>query len=286
MNKSSGFSGARVRGALAGLVLAGASFVSAADDGRGSPYLALGDSVAFGYITQDGYAYVNPGNFLGYPEWLGVGLRMKVHNSACPGETTGSFLSATAPDFGCRAFKSGAPLHVAYSGTQLDDAVGFLLGHRDTRLVTIALGANDLFLLQYSCGGDPQCIQAGLQGVLTNASLNMGTILGKLRATGYNGPIVLVGYYSLDYTNPQDNLFSQSLNAAMASAGAAYGAIMADSFTEFQKAASTASAGGQTCKAGLLNVDPQNVGLCDVHPSQTGQRLLADGVADALRAGR
>lgn len=31
------------------------------------PYLALGDSVPFGYISGDGNAYRRPANFVGYP---------------------------------------------------------------------------------------------------------------------------------------------------------------------------------------------------------------------------
>ena len=33
----------------------------------GHPYLALGDSVSFGYITQAGFEYRNPDNFIGFP---------------------------------------------------------------------------------------------------------------------------------------------------------------------------------------------------------------------------
>src|SRR5450432_322858 len=78
--------------------------------------LALGDSVVFGYITQDGFAYVNAANFIGYPSYVGSALNFDVVNASCPGETTGSFLSSTAPDNGCRAFRGQAPLHVAYTG--------------------------------------------------------------------------------------------------------------------------------------------------------------------------
>ncbi len=57
--------------------------------------LALGDSVVFGYITQDGFAYVNPDNFLGYPELVGSALRLSATKASCPGETTAGFLSLT-----------------------------------------------------------------------------------------------------------------------------------------------------------------------------------------------
>ena len=57
---------------------------------------------------------------------------------------------------------------------------------------------------------------------------------------------------------------------------------MADAFTAFRHAAATA--GGKTCFAGLLNGDPANQLACDVHPSITGQRLLAKTVEAAYSA--
>src|SRR5688572_25253020 len=68
--------------------------------------LALGDSLAFGLITQAGYGYVNPDNFVGFPDYLAGLLRLDVVNASCPGETTSSFLSATADDSLCRPFRA------------------------------------------------------------------------------------------------------------------------------------------------------------------------------------
>ena len=125
---------------------------TAAAEERGDRILALGDSVVFGYITADGHAYVNADNFVGYPEKLAGGRRLEVVNASCPGEATTSFLSATGADNGCRSFRSsGAPLHTAYTSTQLAFATDFLQKHREVRLVTIGLGANDAFLLEASC---------------------------------------------------------------------------------------------------------------------------------------
>ena len=39
------------------------------------PYLALGDSVVFGFITQAGFEYGTPDNFIGYPDYAGRALR-------------------------------------------------------------------------------------------------------------------------------------------------------------------------------------------------------------------
>jgi lysophospholipase L1-like esterase len=250
-----------------------------------APGLALGDSVAFGYVTRAGYEYVNAINFLGSPEYLTDLLHLPMTNAGCPGETSASLLSLTATDHGCRAFRTAYPLHVSYASSQIDFATAFLRGHPDARLVTIEVGANDVFVLQDGCAASANpalCVQAGLPAVLASVASNVGTILATLRAGGFGGVIVLVNYYSPDYTNPTDNALTSLLNQAIAAPAQAYGAVIADVFGAFQKAA--AAAGGKPCNAGLLNVDPQNESLCDVHPSLSGQRLIATTIARAYRS--
>jgi lysophospholipase L1-like esterase len=247
-------------------------------------FLALGDSVAFGYITQDGYAYINPDNFIGYPSYAGLKLRLDAANAGCPGETTGSFISLTMPDNGCQGFRARFRLHVPYGSTQLDFATRFLATHDDTRLVTIGLGANDLFLLEDACAGDLGCIQIRLPAVLATIRSNMDTILEDLRATGFTGVLMVVNYYSLDYTDPFQTGVIELLNQAVTASATAHRAAVADAFTAFQTAASTSFAGGKTCKTGLLNASPQDQSLCDIHPSQSGQQLLAVTVEAAYRA--
>lgn len=256
-----------------------------ADDHGDGSELALGDSVVFGFITQAGHAYVNPTNFIGYPAYVGLRERLDDVNASCPGETTGSFLSASAPDNGCRAFRSAFPLHVSYASTQLAFATSYLKHHR-VRLVTIGIGANDLFLLENSCASNPNppaCIQAGLPAVLGSVEQNMVQILVDIRSTGYGGEILVVNYYSLDYSDPVGTGITQLLNQAISAPAKAFGAGVADVFTAFQKVASNPLVAGKTCNAGLLNVDPQDQTLCDVHPSQSGQRLIAEAVEHVRR---
>ncbi len=253
-----------------------------AASGPGRPYLALGDSVSFGFITQAGFEYVNPDNFIGFPTYVGQAIKLRTSNAACPGETTGSFLSSTALDDGCRAYRAAVPLHVSYTSTQLDFALSFLKSHPETRLVTVGLGANDLLLLRNACGGIPACIAAGLQQVLTDVAANLLEILNDLRATGFRGIIVVVNYYSVDYSDPIETGFTAALNQAIAAASAQTGTIVADVFTAFQTA--SVPAGGHTCNAGLLNASPRNEFTCDVHPSQSGQMLIARTVAQTFAA--
>lgn len=259
--------------------------VAVADDAKG-PLLSLGDSVVFGFIEENGYAYVNPDNFLGYPEIAGGALHLATVNPSCPGETTASFLSVTGPDNGCRSYRANFPLHVKYGGTQMEFARSYLGAHRDTRLVTLSLGANDGFLLQDACKGDLACVKAGLPAALAAVYGNLNTILGNLRASGLRGVLMVVNYYSLDYSDPVQTELTVALNSTLASAAAANGAIVADAFTAFQKAAANPWAAGNTCKAGLLNGGSSGPGTCDVHPSLTGQRLLAKTVQEAYRSAR
>jgi lysophospholipase L1-like esterase len=251
--------------------------VSQADPGH--PYLALGDSVSFGYITQAGFEYRNPDNFVGFPVYVGQSLGMTPTNAACPGETTTGFTSATGADNGCRAFRASFPLHTSYSGTQMSFATAFLNSHPNTRLVTIQLGANDAFLLQKQCSNDPTCIAGGLPALLSSISTNMDEIFRALTAAHFNGRLIVVNYYSLNYADAAGTGLTQLLNQAITSHAHADGAIVADAFSTFRQAA--ASANGNTCTAGLLNASPQSQFTCDVHPSQSGQQLLAQAVESA-----
>lgn len=248
-------------------------------------YLALGDSVPFGYISSDGHAYVKQVNFVGYPRYAGRWLHLHTVNAACPGEATGGFLSATDPDDnGCRTYRTTYPLHVAYTGTQLDYATGFLTAHPDTSLVTIQLGANDGFRLENQCNLNLGCIVNGLPSLTQTVGANLGTAVRALRATGYTGPIILVNYYSLNYNDPGQTLLSSVLDGVLTKVAGADRLPVADAFTAMKDAA--AGTGGDTCAAGLLNVQPGNPAGCDVHPSQAGARVIASTVAKAYRTWR
>jgi lysophospholipase L1-like esterase len=147
------------------------------------------------------------------------------------------------------------------------------------RAVTITLGANDGFLLEDACATQPNptaCIEDGVPALLASVERNLQTILADLRATGFGGAIILTNYYSVDYSDAAGTELTALLNTAIAAPARAYGAIVADLFTAFQKAASHPAFGGKTCNAGLLNASVADQSLCDVHPSQSGHRLITD----------
>ena len=266
------------------LILSNSVALFGADSAAGRPYLALGDSVSFGFIADAGFEYVNPENFIGFPDYVGQSLKLHTSNAACPGETSGSFLSATAPDDGCRFYRSQVPLHVAYSSTQLDFAVSFLKSHPETRLVSVGLGADDVLLLRAQCANDPTCVALGLPQVLAAVETNLVTIFSDLRAAGFKGIIIVVNYYSVDYSDANETALISALNQTLAGASAQAGLPVADVFTSFQTAA--APAGGHTCNAGLLNASSQNQFACDIHPSQSGQKLIARTVEQTYLAAR
>ena len=270
---------------VAFIVLCLLGSAAAADHTASAPnYLALGDSVAFGFIDQAGYEWYYPTNFVAYGDYAGLSLGLNLANASCPGETTSSFLSIAAPDNGCHLYRMHFPLHVVYTSalsTQFTFAKAFLRQHSNTALVTVQLGADDLLLLEQQCAGDPTCIAAGAPQVFATAAANMQTILAGIRGTGYSGTLVIVNYYSPDYSNQFDTELIEGLNQAITAPAQAYGAVVADVFSAFQAAVSNPFAQGNTCVGGLLNAaNPQtDPPTCDVHPSQYGHKLIAQVVA-------
>lgn len=252
---------------------------------RGEPgYLALGDSIAFGYRPAPWADYRNPANFTGYPEDLAAALKLNLANAACPGETTASMINPGAPSNGCetnarggRGYRAMFPLHVSYRGSQLSFAVHYLQQHPDTRLVTIGIGANDLFRCQAltadHCGG------SDLGSTLAEVASNLNIILGALRNQAhYQDRLVVLSYYAETYDDPASITPIEALNAAIAGPAARHGALLADGFAAFRAAA--AQAGGDTCATGL-RVKLASGG-CDLHPSARGAQVLAAAIQAAI----
>jgi lysophospholipase L1-like esterase len=245
-------------------------------------YLALGDSVPFGFSPL-----VSPRDahgFVGYPEDLAGVLDVGVRNAACPGETSGSLISIVAPDNGCQFFRSVGKLHVQYKGSQLSYAVAFLRTHKHTSLVTMTIGANDFFLLETACMNQTAvplvlCIEGGLGGVLTSLQANLTTIYQQIRATGYRGTIVALTYYTVNYKDPVGVFVISSIDTVLGAVTRAFGGRVADGFGAFG-AIALSTAGGDSCAAGLLIKLAD--GTCNIHPSAFGAEVLAHAVEAAL----
>lgn len=265
----------RFLGFLSVLALCALPAAPAQASSEGHSYLALGDSVAFG--TNPFLDPRNASNFTGYPEIVARTLNIEDVNAACPGEASGGFISTTGLDNVCRPYRAAFPLHVAYTGTQLDFATSYLSSNPRTRLVTLNLGANDLFRLQKSCSNDGACIAANLPIYLANLNTNLRTIFAALRGTGYTGLVVALTYYALDYNNTAVTIL---LNNPMVEAASHYGVLVASGFDAWK--ADAAAAGGSSCAAGLLI--PLAAGGCDVHPTAKGRDRLAAAIVRTVAA--
>ena len=241
-------------------------------------YLALGDSIAFGYsplVTTR----ADPGAYRGYPEIIGSVRGNSVDNAGCVGETSGSLLSATAADNGCRQWKAAFSLHADYETTQIEFAESYIGAHPSTAFVTIDIGANDLLLLQKSCLGDAACIQAALPGVLGAYAQNLGATYARLRAVGFAGKFVALTLYATNYNDALSVGAITALNQTMAAVTAGAGGVVADGFDAFKTVATKSK--GDACAAGLL-IKLAN-GTCDIHPSEKGQGILAAAVLGVAR---
>jgi lysophospholipase L1-like esterase len=264
----------------------------------GSRYLALGDSVSFGFREDNAIPKPHvskPKSIIGFPEDIAKNLGLKLTNAACPGETTASFLATSAQSNGCENHYDGTatpapggyrtinPLHVSYkssSQSQLAFAQAYLKKYPKTRLITIMIGANDAFL----------CLQSTTDGctsefgtLLKHISKNVTKIMKGLRGTAhYTGQIALLTYYSTNYTDPVLSGETSTLNNAIVKAAKPYDVRVADGYGEFNKAAKQAR--GDTCKAQLLTaLSGADKGTCGVHPSIAGQALLAQAVEKVLK---
>jgi lysophospholipase L1-like esterase len=281
--------GVCVVGALAALsVPAGATKRSSPTPvTRGSLYLALGDSVTFGYqepTVVPAPDYRNAGSFLGYPEHLGAKLHLSVVNPACPGETSSSLINASAQSNGCEnstpAYRKLFPLHVRYAGAQLAYGVAFLRTHPNVRLVSLMIGANDLFICQ-RVTHDHCTSSAELNAALAKIAGNVRRMLSAVRNKArYKGQLAIVNYYSLNYASSYISGISRALNKTVDTAAKPFGVVVADGYGELKAAAFRF--GGDTCGAGLLT-QLGAPGHCGVHPSYAGQALLAQALLQVIR---
>jgi lysophospholipase L1-like esterase len=253
-----------------------------AGDGKQGPgghqqerqYLALGDSVPFGFDPL-----VDPpvaAKYVGYPEKAAPGLKLALTNASCPGQSSSGFISLTGTDNGCFRFRQvpGA-MHVSYAGSQLDYAVTFLRSHPKTRLVTITIGANDLFICADNTAD--RCASE-LPGVLAEYQANLTTILTSIRQV-YQGKLVALTYYSPDYRDPVATGSVGAINQVATRVVQSFRGTTADGFTAFANVA--AAYGGDTCAAGLLI--RLKDGTCNIHPNKKGAKLLAATLTAAVK---
>lgn len=205
---------------FAGIVASGIfAFTATAGASRvGSTYLALGDSLAYGYHAAqfkselESKGFVEPATFdEGYVDDFSAALRLthpslQTVNDGCPGETTETFIDGSGIPGYCAGGPTGTPfpyafLHHSYGShtSQLADALAILRENPNVSPITLDIGANDVLQFLASRCGFPatfSCTPAEVEGEFAHIAGNVLSILTQLHAAAPNAQIVLLGLYN------------------------------------------------------------------------------------------
>jgi lysophospholipase L1-like esterase len=216
------FSRARVRGLMcclaSAVVLGGLALAPSAGAAKlGSTYLALGDSLAYGYHQAQfqeelkNTGTINPAKFNdGYVDDFSSFLRiasphLQTINDGCPGETTETFMNGSGIPGFCAGGPTGTPfpysfLHHPYTASsQLGDALAILAANKNVSPITLNIGSNDVLqFLESKCGfpSTDTCTEAQVVAEYEHITANVSSILTQLRAAAPNAQIVLIGAYN------------------------------------------------------------------------------------------
>jgi lysophospholipase L1-like esterase len=277
----------------------------------GDTYLALGDSLTYGYHQAQfaselkSKGFVEPTTFEeGYVNDFGALLKvanpkLQIINEGCPGETTETLIngSGVPPQFGsfCAGGPTGTPfpyafLHHPYAtGSQLSDALKVLSENHNVSPISLDIGANDVLqFIRHTCGFPTTytCTEAQVAEEFGKIAGNVGYILGQLRAAAPNAQIVVIGNYNPYPTilpAPGGDKSQALLNQALAAVTAK---VPGASFTSVEPAfnPSLITGGPETqdipticaftgmCPGGTFNpASPE----ADVHPTKLGYQVMA-----------
>jgi lysophospholipase L1-like esterase len=261
--------------------LATGSAATASEQAKFNPpksyYLALGDSVTFGFQSAKWFPGAAPTMFdTGYVDVFAARLRLirpgiTTVNYGCPGESTESFL--TGP---CLVKAAGLLLHDDYVGAQVEAAMAFLRSHPgDVSPITLTLWGNDVRIFTESCAGDIDCIQNGAPAVIARFAANLATILHQLRAAAPDAEIIVTGAWStfigaFDVADP----LIMALNDEIARTVTSQRARFADVFPVFNPQGDPVAETAAICALTLLCTQG------DSHPSDAGYHAISDAVFD------
>ena len=277
----------------------------------GNTYLALGDSLAYGYHAAQfagELPNVNPATFdQGYVDDFAAGLhlfnrQLQTINDGCPGETTDSFISGSGLPGYCAGGPHGTPfpypfLHHPYAaGSQLADALAILAANPRVSPITLDIGANDVLqFLESTCGFPAtfSCTSTQVTAEFGHIVTNVGLILAELRAAAPHAQIVVLGLYNpypAVLPAPGGDALTGQLNAALASVTKT---VSGASFANPEPAFNPAGVAGKPetgdvpticaftamCPGGTYNPASPSA---DIHPTTLGYGVLAGFVGAAF----
>ena len=261
----------RRAGLLAAALVAltvGASAAGATSTVPRDYYLALGDSMAYGFQPTKAARGLPPSAFdTGYVDVFATRLRalapgVRVVNYGCPGESTVTFTKG-----GCPWLAEGKRLHDVFRGSQLDAALAFLRAHPgEVSPITVTLWGNDFFPLVDACKGDPACVQKRTGPIASR----LGTILTRLRQAAPTSEIIVTGAW-----NPGAEGFAQtdpvfrSLDRQIRRAAASTRARVADMRKVFNTGGTPAARRARICSLTFMCKGG------DPHPTNAGYRAMA-----------
>jgi lysophospholipase L1-like esterase len=230
-----------------------------------SYYLALGDSIAYGFQPDKANSGAPPSAFdTGYVDVFGARLRklspkIRVVNYGCPGESTVTFTRG-----GCPWLAEGKKLHDAFRGSQLKAAVSVLRAHPgEVSPITLTLWGNDLLPLSEKGKRAPRAI--------ASVASRLTSILRGLRAAAPTAEIIVTGAWNpeADQLKRAEPLY-RSLDAAIARATAASRARVAKTFAVFNPPGNLRTQRARLCALTFF------CSKGDPHPTDAGYRAMAD----------
>jgi lysophospholipase L1-like esterase len=241
-------------------------------------YLALGDSLAFGYQQakfNSLFPNEDPAAFdTGYVDDFGHVLRffdrkLQIVNDGCPGETTDSFINGP-----CQ-YQLAFPLHHPYVGgpssSQLSDALAYLQANRNrVNPITLDIGANDaLGVTEGTCKLEPECIAKDAPALFAHIASNLGLILADLRTAAPHAKIIVLGLYNpFGSSLAGSDQLTAKLNEVMKQVAASVGARFADPLPVFNPP-------GPREQPTICLLTNFCTALRDIHPTDLGYAVLA-----------
>ena len=247
----------------------------------GDFYLALGDSFAAGYLTEDRpidtacKASDAPGFVCVFWRYLKeIDPKLQLDNLGEPGADS------------CELAGAG---HRCYSKSSIanpvDTAVRFLTAHPGrVSPITVTIGGNDLLALLPQAAKDPGSVAPLLPSIFSRYRTNLDTILSRLRTAAPDAEIIVttqpnsfggLGSPPLPVGLPAlGQAAVNRLNQTMKEEVPKYGALVADSAAAFD-----AAPGGANTLTWVPVYLPQ--GRIEIHPTPKGYKVYAETLIKA-----